>query len=316
MALFDENANTTRFTEIDFRGEPAPFTESRIDANTAPLPLKKYEAGQADEHGDHLDQKEIEDEFLGTLIVQRPIGYGAGDDDIDMTELEEGQIDFYPDKYPTLASFVERHGIDAKPRTGACSRDINGIEFADDFAGDGRSGYRLSLDVLHLMQDGEENVFDKVLQTDRHAYFKHGDEKAVFMDDLTRSRMPEFAKECEWRPSEANAAKMTFYDVEVQGVRALNSRPTASPASVPKALHVYEVDSDPANTGGKHKLPKRAYVNFENTLITERPLDLGEAGCTNLSTKDVTLRSDRPITLKEFASEIGVCIRPPKHRER
>lgn len=145
---------------------------------------------------------------------------------------------------------------------------------------------------------------------------RSGDEKVVFMDDLTRSYMPEFAKEYEWRPSEANAAKMTFYDVEVQGVRALNSELTVSLASVPKALHVYEVDSDPANTGGKYKLSKRAYVNFENTLITERPLDLGEAGCTYLSTKDVTLRSDRPITLKEFASEVGVRIRLPKDRER
>lgn len=156
MALFDENANTTRFAEIDFRGEPALFTESRIDTNTVPLPLKKYEVGQADVHGDHLVQKEIEDEFLGTLIVQRPIGYEAGDNDIDMTELEEGQIDFYPDKYTTLASFVERHGIDAKPRTGTCIRDIDGIEFVDAFAGDGRYGYHLSLDGLHLMQDGEE----------------------------------------------------------------------------------------------------------------------------------------------------------------
>lgn len=358
MALFDENANTIRFTEIDFQGQEALFTEARVKTDTIPLPLKKYEVEYAYERswGSPTVRKEVESNFLGTLITPEPIDdlhegeTGAG------VELYEGETDFYTGKYTTLAGFIERHDIDAKPRSGTCMRDIDGIEFVDEFAGSEKQRYHLSLDGLHLMQDGRDAVFEKRLQTNRNAYFawedekvmfatsesggigeflydnhlaevgfldsveiilaRTGDEKVTYMDDFTRSFLPEFSEEYGWKPSEVSAAKLAFYDVHVQGTRALHTEHAILPESVPKALHVYEVDSDPGNPDGKLKLSKRAYVNFAGTLIAERPLDLGEDGRIYLDPKDVSLRSDRPITLKEFAREVGVRIKPPKDRER
>lgn len=360
MAAYYEDANSIRYMEIDFRGEPALFVEERIDTSTVPLPLMKYEVSYPDYSKRPVNpivvSKDIAHFFLGSLITPHRIDeVREGDPDSYMV-LQTGEVDFYTGISSTLGEYIERQGLDVEPISGTYTRGIDGIEFAEDSAGVRRYGYHLSTDGLHLMRDGETEAFDKVLQTDGYAYFvrddervmfavtpggrieemisdnyfaevgfldsleaiitRTGAEKVVYMDDFTRSYMPEYALNYEWQPAEANAAKIAFYDVYVQGARALNSELTVSPQSVPKALHVYEMDSDPANSGGKYKLSKRAHVNFEGTFITERPLDLGEAGCIYLGTRDVTLRSDSPITLKDFAREAGVRIKPPKDRER
>lgn len=360
MAAHYEDANSIRYLEIDFRGEPALFVEERIDTSTIPLPLMKYEVSYPDYSKRPVNpivvSKDIAHFFLGTLITPNQIDeVREGDPDSYMV-LQPGEVDFYTGKSSTLGEYIERQGLDVEPTSGAYARGIDGIEFAEDSAGVRRYGYHLSTNGLHLMRDGEAEAFEKMLQTDKYAYFvrddervmfavtpggrilelisenyfaevgfldsleaiitRSGNQRVVFMDDLARSYMPEYAKCYEWQPAEANAAKIAYYDVDFQGTRALHSELTVSPESVPKSLHLYEMDSDPANSGGKYKLSKRADFNFEGTLITERPLDLGEDGCMYLGTRDVILRSDSPITLKEFAHEVGVRIKPPKDRER
>ncbi|MEG1907886.1 MAG: LPD28 domain-containing protein, partial [Gordonibacter sp.] len=143
-----------------------------------------------------------------------------------------------------------------------------------------------------------------------------GETRAIFMDDFTRHYLPTMARDYEWSAPGKDAMKIAYYDVETQGTRALYTERTVSPESIPKALHVYEIDSDPANPRGKQKLSKHAYVNFTGTLITERPLDLGELGYAYLNPKEVSLHSDAPIKLKDFAREAGVRIKPPKDRDR
>ncbi|MEG0303953.1 LPD28 domain-containing protein, partial [Gordonibacter sp.] len=226
----------------------------------------------------------------------------------------------------------------------------------DDFVGGSENGYHLSFDGLRLMEDGKDRVYDKRLQTDKFAYFasedydvmfsvasdgaidefvadgffadeglldslkaitmRTGGTRAVFMDEFTRRYLPTMTRDYEWIAPGKDAAKIAYYDVETQGTRALYTERTVSPESIPKALHVYEIDSDPANPRGKQKLSKHAYVNFTGTLITERPLDLGELGYAYLDPKDVSLHSDTPIKLKDFAREVGVRIKPPKDRDR
>ena len=144
-----------------------------------------------------------------------------------------------------------------------------------------------------------------------------GEERALFIDDeCVRPYLDEFVKAYEWEPPAEDAMGIRYHGVEALGARALYTELTVSRDTVPKALHVYEVDADPANPDGKLKLSKRAYVNFQGTLITERHLDLGADGEIYLDPKDVSLRSDAPVKLKDFARECGVRIKPPKDRER
>lgn len=289
---------------------------------------------------------------MGTLITKSPLNL----DDHDIMVLGEGDIDYFGGRTLSIDAFVRECGIDTKPRTGRTTRSIYTVEFSDEFVGDCRHGYHVSFDGAHLMQDGEHAIFDKRLQTDKFVYFAYEDEdvmfsvtpdggideliadnyfadvglleslesivtrdgttKAIYMDDFTRGYLPQMAKEFDWHAPGKDATHLTYYDIETQGARALFTEHTLSLKSIPKALHVYELDSDPANTCAELKLSKHAYVNFSGTLITERPLDLGEMGHTFLDLKDISLRSVTPITLKDFAREVGIRIKSPKDRER
>lgn len=347
------NAYDLRFTVVDLDDGECLFTESRVSTNTIPLPFQKYEV-RYHEQGEACIAESVSECFLGTLISQEPIDFNGRD----ARYLGNGEVDFYTGREASLQAFARERGIETMPRSGMSTRSIGLVEFSDDFAGDPKFGYHLSLDGLRLMVDGEcfNEAHEKRLQTDRFAYFtcedsyvmfsvssdgsidelvsnnyfaeagflesmeavltRTDEEKAVYIDDSTRPYLPEFVRDYEWEVSGESALKLCYHDVETQGTRALYTEHTVSPDTVPKALHLYEVDADPANPDGKLRLSKRAYVNFTGTLITERPLDLGAKGEIYLDPKDVGLRSDVPVKLKDFARECGVRIKPPKDRER
>lgn len=351
--MSESNAYDLRFAEIDIQGEKCLFTESRVRAATVPLPLKKYEVRYADERGNAHIAESVDDCFLGTVIAQHLYFDG-----LERLYLDDGEVDFFPGRETTLASFAQENGIETRPRSGRSSRSIGLMEFADEFVGDESYGYHLSFDGLLLIQDGDvmDEIYEKRLQTDRFSYFtfedsyvmfsttpqgaidklasnnsfaetgfldsmeailtRAGEERALYVDDLTRSYLGDFIHDYEWDVKGQDATQLAYYDVEMQGTRALYTEHTVSSDTVPKALHIYEIDGDPANPNGKQKLSKRAYINFKGTLITERPLDLGADGAIYLDPKDVSLRSDTPIKLKDFAREVGVRIKPPKDRER
>lgn len=348
----ESRAYDLRFTEIDILGEKCLFTESRVRVDTIPLPLQRYEARYGDERDGVSIEANVDNCFSGTVIMQSPLDLGGRA----ALFLGKGQVDFYEGPRTTVAAFADKHGIETKPRSGKSTRSIGLVEFADDFAGSSKYGYHLSFDGLKLMLDGEKRVYEKRLQTDKFVYFASEDhdvmfatasdgtitelvsdnyfagegfldsleaiatradgERAVFIDDLTRRYLPEMARDHEWSATGKDAMKIMYHDVKMQDTRALFTESTVSPDSVPKSLHVYDIDSDPANPQGKQKLSKHAYVNFSGTLITERPLDLGGLGHAYIKPKDVSPRSDALITLKQFAREAGVRIRTSKDLER
>lgn len=350
--MSESNAYELRFTEIDLEGEKCLFTESRVRAATIPPPLLRYEVRYADEHDEAYIKAKVDDCFLGTVIAQHPFLLNSQD----VLLLKEGEVDFYTGPETSISAFANKYGIELKPQSGKSTRSIGHVEFADEFAGDNNYGYHLSFDGLRLMKDGEDAIWEKRLQTDQFVHYAHEDEdvmftvtsegaidklvadnyfadeglldsleaivtrtggvRAVFMDEFTRPYLPEMARDFEWCAPGKDAMKITYYNVETQGTRALYTEDTVSPESVPKALHIYEIDSDPANPDGKQRLSKHTYVNFTGTLITERPLDLGEHGYIYMDAKDVSLHSDAPIKLKDFAREVGVRIKSPEGRER
>lgn len=348
------NAHDARFTVIVLRGMDCLFTESRIWTNTVPKPFWKYEIRHADEHCNAYISESVGDCFFGTIITPRALNFKGKN----VISLDYGEIDFYAGSETSLKSFAKERGIVTRPGSGGHALGIALVDFSDDCVGDERHGYHLSLDGRLLMKDDQyiDDVYEKLLQTDKFSYFGYdgecvmfstapdgtidelvsdnsfaqtgflnsmeavlartGEETVLFMDEGTRACLDDFVRNYEWDAPGVDATSISFSAVLTQGTRSLFTERTVSPGTVPKALHVYEIDGDPANPEGKMRLSKRAYLNFQGTLITERPLDLGTDDAIYMEPKDVGLRSDMPVKLKDFARECGVHIKPPKDRER
>ena len=350
----ESNAYDLRFTVVDLDDTECLFTESRVSTNTVPLPFQKYEVRYADEGGRACIAESVGERFLGTLISKEPLDFNGWDvrhldeGEIDFYAGPEKSLAAFAQEH-----CIETKPRSGKSTRSIGLVEFSDDFAGDPKYGYHLSfdGLRLMKDGDYFSE-----AHEKRLQTDQFAYFTYedsyvmfsvspdgsiddlvsnnyfaetaflesmeniltraGKERAVYLDDYTRPYMPEFVRDYEWEVPGENALKISYYDVETQGTHALYTERTISPDTVPKALHVYEVDQDPANPDGKLRLSKRAYVNFQGTLIAERPLDLGADGEIYLDPKDVSLRSDTPTTLKRFARECGLRVKPPEERER
>lgn len=350
----ESNAYDLRFIVVDLDGTECLFTESRVSTNTVPLPFQKYEVRYADEGRSACIAESVDERFLGTLISPESIDFNGRDvrhldeGEVDFYAGPEKSLAAFAREHG-----IETKPRSGKSTRSIGLVEFSDDFAGDPKYGYHLSfdGLRLMKDGEYFSE-----AHEKRLQTDQFAYFTYedsyvmfsvspdgsiddlvsnnyfaemaflesmeailtrtGEERAVFIDDYTRPYLPEFVRDYEWEVPGENALKLSFYDVETQGTRALYTERTISPDTVPKALHLYEVDADPVNPDGKLKVSKRAYVNFQGTMITERPLDLGTDGAIYMEPKDVSLRSDAPVKLKDFARECGVRIKPPKDRER
>lgn len=347
------SAYDLQFTEINLQGEDALFTESRVRMNTVPLPFKKYEVRCADE----VEQEpaaimaSVEDNLLGTIITQSPLEF----DSYDEIYLDEGEVDFYSGQSMDITQFAQKHGIETKPRSGKSTRDIDGVEFSDEFTGDEKYGYHLSFDGRQLMKDGEDEIYPQTLETTKYAFFQRDDDyvmfyktdgaisglsannhfaevglldsleevwtrtgcdTVIFLDDNTRKYLPEIADDFGWSIPSKDATRIVFYDTEVHGMRTLFTEETVFRGTVPKSLYVYEIGDELDSPEGMNKIAKNVSINFKGTLITERPLDLGKDDSIFISPREVSLHSDTPIKLKDFAQEVGIRIKAPKEQER
>lgn len=350
----ESNAYDLRFTVVDLDGTECLFAESRVSTNTIPLPLRKYEVRYADENSNACIADSAGECFLGTLISQEPIDFkgrnirylDGGEVDFytgrgtslqafarehgietkprsGMSTRSIGLVEFSDDfagdpKYGYHLSFDGlRLMKDGDCFNEAHEKRLQTDQFAYFTCDDSYVMFSVSSEgsIDELVSD---NYFAEAgfLESMEAVLARTGEEKAVYIDDSTRPYLPEFIRDYEWDVSGESALKLCYHDVETQGTRALYTERTVSPDTVPKALHLYEVDADPTNPDGKLKVSKRAYVNFQGTLITERPLDLGAEGEIYLDPKDVSLRSDAPVKLKDFARECGVRIKLPKDHER
>lgn len=350
----ESNAYDLRFTVVKVDDRECLFAESRVSTNTVPLPFHKYEVRYADEDDAAHIAECVDECFLGTLISQDPPDFNGwdfrylDDGEVDFysgskmslaTFAQEHGVDTKPRSGRSTRSIGLTEYADdfaGDPKYGYHLSFDGSRLMRDDETIDGAYEKRLQTDrFTHFSRDGDYVMFSTAaggaigelvannsfaetgfLDSLEAVLTRTGKERALFMDDHTRPYLAQFIRDYEWDVPKQDAAKLAYYDVETQGMRALYTEHTVSPDTVPKALHIYEIDSDPANPNGRQKLSKRAYVNFQGTLITERPLDLGADDAIYLDPKDVSLHSDAPIKLKDFARECGVRIKPPKDRER
>lgn len=351
----ESSAHGIRFTVIDLEGEECLFTESRVKTSTIPLPFLKYEVRHADEYDDAYIAETVDECFLGTVITQRLLDFNRGDvltldeGEVDFYSgsetslaafVREHSIETKPRSGRSTRSIGLTEYADdfvGDPKYGYHLSFDGSRLMRDDETLFGVYEKRLQTDrFTHFSRDGDYVMFSTAadgtvgeliannsfaetgfLDSMEAVLTRTGEERVLFMDDDgTRPYLNDFIRDYEWDVKGQDATKLVYYDVETQGTRALYTERTVSSDTVPKALHVYEIDSDPANPNGRQKLSKRAFANFQGTLITERPLDLGADDAIYLDPKDVSLHSDAPIKLKDFARECGVRIKPPKDRER
>jgi hypothetical protein len=76
----------------------------------------------------------------------------------------------------------------------------------------------------------------------------------------------------------ADADKIVFSEIELLGTAALHSELRIERNTVPKGLHMYEVRHADEDWFMPRQIARRVLVNFYGTLITAKPLALGEYG--------------------------------------
>lgn len=349
-----KKASEVQFAQIELDGNKALFTESRIERKSVPLPFVKYEI----QHEDRYDrqpasvQESVERDFLGTVLCTQSLCLEEGES----YDIEDEDIDFYPDEEMTIFEFAKEQGIELKSRSGEYLRSIGYTEFKDEFAGEERYGYHLSSDGMYLMCDGEEEPYAKTIESDSFIYYhrddemvmfrkddegnidflasnnyfategltgtlenvweRKGEETLLFLDDDAREYLPECARDYEWEIERTDARSTEFKRIEAYGIRALYTDKSIEPASVPKSLHFYEIGNECDHEQGFSKIAKSVHINFSGTLIAERPLDLGDTGAIHFAPGELELDSDKTSSLKGFAREVGVRMKPEKEQVR
>lgn len=106
------NASKITFTEVEFLGAAALFTESRISRNTVPKPLCAYDVRHADDDWTEPVQvaKGVLVNHMGTLVTHAPITF-PNDEPL---EVDGQTLDFYSGQRKTLAEFAAEHNIKLK----------------------------------------------------------------------------------------------------------------------------------------------------------------------------------------------------------
>lgn len=349
-----EKAGEAKYAQIKLDEKEALFTESCIEQMSVPLPFLKYEVQYANEYErtSASVQENVEFDFLGTVLVTDPLEL----DRSGRYNLGEGEIDFYPNEKTTLFDFAKAQDIELKSRSGKHLRTIGFTEFRDEFSGDEAYGYHLSLDGIYLMRDGEDEAYEKTVESDLFVYYhkddelvmfrkdeagkidtlaannyfagvgltdtlesvweRTGEETLIFLDEPARNYLPECAIDYEWKIERQDARRIEFNRIEVYGIRALYTEQSISQASVPKSLHFFEVGNECDHEQGFSKIAKNVHINFSGTLITERSLDLGEDGAIHFAPDELEFTSDKTVSLKEFAREIGIRMKPEKEQVR
>lgn len=235
-------------------------------------------------------------------------------------------------------------------------REVEGIEFKEEFAGDEKYGYHLSPDGFHLVQDDWDNVFALTVETEKYAYFHHdedvvmfgkndmgvidelisdnyfasvgltetmeelwtgaGDDKLVWSDAAAQQYIREFARDYEWPCKKWKAADVPFTEVSLLGMKALYTNFELDKSSVPKPLRVYEVRQSDKDWIDPGQIVKCAYANRSGTLITIKPLDLYSPELTKVNLQETLFRPSAPKSLDGFMRDHSIKTKPQKALER
>lgn len=112
--MIRRNAREISYTEVDFRGQKALFTECRVDRSTIPRPFRKFDVRHDDTgwaepasitYGVMVN-------YMGALITTHDILPPENGEPI---YLEPGELDLFSGRTISLQEFARENNIKIKP---------------------------------------------------------------------------------------------------------------------------------------------------------------------------------------------------------
>ena len=112
--MIRRNACEINYTEVEFKGQKALFTECRVDKSTIPTPIRKF-----DVRHDDVSWAEpvsitygVMVNYMGALITTHDILPPENGEPI---YLEPGELDLFSGRTLTLQEFARENNIKSKP---------------------------------------------------------------------------------------------------------------------------------------------------------------------------------------------------------
>ena len=106
-----------------------------------------------------------------------------------------------------------------------------------------------------------------------------------------------------------------FEEITIFNEPALFTPLRIDPSTIPVGVYKYEIRHDDECQGIACEVARRIMVNHWGSILTLRPLDLGDEGRIYMEGDEINYGIDSPVTLAEFIKRHSKETRPPEHQE-
>ena len=106
-----------------------------------------------------------------------------------------------------------------------------------------------------------------------------------------------------------------FEEITIFNEPALFTPLRIDPSTIPVGVYKYEIRHDDECQGIACEVAKRIMVNHWGSILTLRPLDLGDDGRICMEGDEINYGIDSPVTLAEFIERHTKSIETPAKQE-
>jgi hypothetical protein len=133
-------------------------------------------------------------------------------------------------------------------------------------------------------------------------HFDEGTKSALEKVIINLERAEDSFREVEYRISPIPAQHPLYIDAKIFAAKAIFTRQQIDRATLPKGLHAYDIQFSSDEMKPDKLWPSCIGRRF-GTVITKKPLAIGENGYTDIKDNDFTLNSEKRPTLREFQAQ-------------
>jgi hypothetical protein len=106
-----------------------------------------------------------------------------------------------------------------------------------------------------------------------------------------------------------------FEEITIFNEPALFTPLRIDPSTIPVGVYKYEIRHDDECQGIACEVAKRIMVNHWGSILTLRPLDLGDEGRIYMDGDEINYGIDSSVTLGEFIERHSKEAKQPEHQE-
>ena len=106
-----------------------------------------------------------------------------------------------------------------------------------------------------------------------------------------------------------------FEEITIINEPALFTPLRTDPSTIPAGVYTYEIRQDDECQGIACEVAKRIMVNQWGSILTLRPLDLGDEGRIYMEGDEINYGIDSSVTLGEFIERHSKEAKQPEHQE-